>query len=423
MHPIATVLNLFKPFCFISDIQIIHDDLASLENEAQAINLRRKLLALKAKSYYEQLNVYEFEKAIYQGLIYLAHKFPLNNEDPISLNELKENDSVCISTGHRFELDSFATYLKKQSIFQLKNPVSNLAMSKQDTLRIIAAVEKKHPENFKSLEAQNNKALLNRFQKFNCLVAKFQHKSEEEQIQILEYDFYVKLSVLPMIDIAIFHFIMLNYYNLIKEKSIQTISSYDARGLVLTNILSLGLTHFIFENFYHPDILASANFSFRIKKTLSSIAYLIMMDLLFPVVSNLNLVEGEFEQQLNLFQASLFANAFYIICLQIKYPIRDYNLSHLLAIASLLLGFYCSSHLIKSVYSETFDLFEEKTEKNKLFIADHLLYMPFSILLYTYISEIKKTCSQLSKYIKQTEGQFEMNMDMDDETFRYMSFH
>lgn len=77
----------------------------------------------------------------YEALLSVAKGFPNNENDPISLEKINDQDQVVISTGDQFDIRSLVNYYNKNPIKAFYNPLTNLPLSERDSqhIKFIAA--------------------------------------------------------------------------------------------------------------------------------------------------------------------------------------------------------------------------------------------------------------------------------------------
>jgi hypothetical protein len=252
MLELEKIVDVFTPFCFIKDIETICLYFKNCHSEDDAIELRKRLKNLLQHPYYPMLNQIQIDDAIYQGLIYLGHRFPINQEDPISLEECDEHNSVIISSGHRFKFDTFALYSQRQAYHQMKNPFNNETIDYQDAMRILIEMELRYPQAFNSGEQQYNKELFVWTSKFKRFIRLFSDETPVNQTKITDRLIRMNLTFRTIFNILLMHFIFQNYYLLIKRGDVPEVSMMETKVLMASNLISIALnqqiSQYLFPN-------------------------------------------------------------------------------------------------------------------------------------------------------------------------------
>lgn len=112
------IISALKPFIFIQEIADIQKGLEKLAEDSQVITLRKQLLALKAKPFYNALNLKKLEPIIDHALLYLAEHYPINHEDPITLESFEDKNYVSFISGHRFKSLTIFEYFEKNILMK-----------------------------------------------------------------------------------------------------------------------------------------------------------------------------------------------------------------------------------------------------------------------------------------------------------------
>jgi hypothetical protein len=289
-------------------------------------------------------------------------------------------------------------------------------MCRPDAIRVIEALEKEFPEEFKSPEASNNKELLLWSHHVKRKLSIFLEKSDEEQVNILEMLMGVQVKLLPIIDFALLHFILLNYFILIKKMEIPIIKSSEARILLFSNVLSLYINHYFFGNMPNVDISLALNIRHRLMSNIVTSTHLIGLDLFFNLMIYLSstILREEDALKLKSLQAMLFCFGFYLACLNIKRPSSRLNLQALIEALEQLLGLYISSNILKSICFSGFYMMDNGSNSYQLTIADNLYYFPLAIIFYMYISELIKLSTHLHGLIQNDRDNIEFEQALEE---------
>jgi hypothetical protein len=411
MLELEKILDLLRPFCFIKDIESIYAGFSNCQTEDDAILLRNKLKKIRSESYYPVLNQSLIEDAIYQSLIYLAEHFPINETDPISLDECHEQSSVVVSSGHRFNFDSLALYLQGQSYHLMKNPFTNQRLDYQDALRIICELDLRYPKAFNSPNLQYNKELFLWNFKMQRLAKTFLNDSHDNQIKLSERLLSMSLILNSFFHILTMDLIVHNYYRIFKVVDNPDISSIEANLLLVSNLISLFLCQSIFQKTVNTSECLAAKLRLNIFKTLLNCATLIGIDLTLNIFNFLmaSLLSESNKKIIAASHVFMRFYGFYFLCLTLKYPRRQINLEVLMGLMFNEASLFTISNLIKTIMFAGLRTFQSVSAGEDLAINDYSFYFPTACFIYLLISESKDFFAQKIQRIINEEQRIAMH--------------
>jgi len=380
-------LLLIEPFCFIPDILNIKVLIENLIDETGAIEIRKQLKALMEKPYYSKLNKKEIDELIYQVLLYLAHHYPYNIEDPISLDPLNSQNSMVISTGHRFQLSSLCFYIKNKNFFEIKNPFTNQLMNRRDATRVIKTLEKKVPHFFSVIEKEKSKEIYLWTQSTKNFIQELQDKTDVELSKIAEALYHFKINLFPLVTTGIVHFILMNYVLILNPFKTPAISQDEQLGLLLANFLGLVMNEKILQIILSNRKSLTPKFSPHASPIISSCFQLLSIDYFLSTIIPSNVSKDIFSPA-ELLQFLLRSYGFYHMALQIKYPAQENekNLVFKCYIPELL--FFIFSNILVDMNLQLICKNHNSSSDSDIFVANHSFYLPISILIYLYSSII-----------------------------------
>ena len=137
-----------KPYAIQPKIKKICDEWQCFLDEKSQIqkhelvgSIRTKLLEIENDDSFNMLNRRHLMKIVFCALDKMSIDFPINQEDPITLEPLANLPShqvVALSTGHHFHVPSLIEQFNhvQQDIFSFENPVTRTRIPFRDGLRI-----------------------------------------------------------------------------------------------------------------------------------------------------------------------------------------------------------------------------------------------------------------------------------------------
>ena len=138
---LGQALNILRDYQADPRIQAIYENLLTLHNMAKSSqdisNIRAELLLILSNRNSEDLH-----DVVHQTLLILAEYAPIEDVDPISLEDIPEEERVVISTGEQFNLNLLLEYHKYRTSGytfhqSMRNPNTNLDFNPQDEAHIL----------------------------------------------------------------------------------------------------------------------------------------------------------------------------------------------------------------------------------------------------------------------------------------------
>lgn len=246
----------FQPFAIHPKIKKITHDLQSMLGETNptrkeefACYIRARLLEIGEDESFEVFNQNRLSNLVSNLLMCLNHDYPLNEEDPISLEnitELSDAEVVCLNSGHRFHVPSLVEFFNRnhRNMSTFINPVTMTRIPFEDGLKI--AIKAEHLKlSFK--EDVPNSNLINQTLLMKKLVLIYQEMSLERQAKLVEsFMNIVKIfksiqsSLNGMAFCYLFSMCTEHYLSLLDHTSpaqLQELHDNNASNLLLFNIL------------------------------------------------------------------------------------------------------------------------------------------------------------------------------------------
>lgn len=147
LHQLIMRLKKFEASADVLKTLSSLEQLEDFNGDIDKISQLRKSLQSLLLSKDNLMESPELKDVTYDILLYLARKWPLNVEDPISLLDIKENEKIVLSTGHQFNIHTLIDYhnsrlyrgsgLGEQANNKwLLNPITNLPINLLDVRHI-----------------------------------------------------------------------------------------------------------------------------------------------------------------------------------------------------------------------------------------------------------------------------------------------
>lgn len=383
----SEVLSLFTPFIFIQEIADILEKFEKLSQESDAIMLRKQLLALKDNPFYPALHPKKIESAVEIGLLYLAECYPINDEDPITLESFDDGNYVNLTSGHRFKSLSLFQYFENLEFDKITNPFNREEIPPSEVFRIFEAIEKNNPSLFFN---SKNLSLIENYrwvQSFRHTLRYFENCSEHQ----LQCYFKSYLLLFPMMNMLIAEFIMLNYYSWFLSTPIPKINQADKHFLILLNFVSLMLSDTIFKLFFGKNTNPPLPFQYFLNQNLINCGSIIGLDLLLHLFHSSPLILS--------FRAHLISYGSIFIALHIKHPKHHMDISKYIDIAYIQMCFFILSSSMIKFYTQISYPSNYQNELSNLMQTNLLFYLPHTMFFYFFISEVNK----IMQVFKQTD--------------------
>ncbi len=382
----SEIISALTPFVFIQEIADIQNGFENLAQENQEIALRKKLSSLKEKPFYHALNLKKLEPIIDRALLFLAENYPINHEDPITLETFEDKDYVSFMSGHRFKSLPIFEYFQKKHFKKISNPLTNEKISSKEMYRIVQTINRQHPHLLSNPQNKINKEIYNWKQSIREAIYYFENCSETQIHHSINHGFNLSILLFPIFNLLLAELIMLNYYTWFLSLTIPKIHAIDERFLMLANLISLILSQSLFKWFAYQEQLLPLPFPYFFKHNLINCGTIITLDLMSLVCKKLI----EHSSFILHFRAYLLSYGSFFIAMHITYPKHHLDIHKYIHIAYAQMSFLLISNIIIKSYIQIIYPNNYTHELSNVMQANLLYYLPHTLFFYFIISELVK---------------------------------